>query len=40
MILCLSFTKIFFSIANVANPLNFFYDIVNLKYDFISFNFE
>ena len=40
MFLCLSFTKFFFSIANIANPLNLSYDIVNLKYDFISFNFE
>ena len=39
MFLCPSST-IFFLIGNIDNPLNLFSEIVDLKYDFINFNFE
>ena len=29
-----------FSIDNIANPLNLSWDIADLRYDFINFNFE
>ena len=29
-----------FSIDNIVNPLNLSWDIVDLRYDFINFNFE
>jgi hypothetical protein len=34
------FSNIFFSIDNMANPFNLSCDIVDLRYDFINFNFE
>ena len=35
-----SSSNISFSIDNIANPLNLSWDIVDLRYDFINFNFE